>query len=148
MNFTPQPSCPRSHKRGTICSRSSQLGGIQPPILLQRCWTEVGRTMVFLLWTRKKAKQIKSSIGKALTYIQEYHDMCAYQFELGYNLALFPCFQESRLWISFGILWWEIDANESQMDALNKWERDMMKRSHHSRCQLIVVSQVNCQIGS
>ena len=91
MNFTPQASCPRSHKRGTICSRSSQLDGIQPPILLQRCWTKVGRTMVFWLWTRKKAKLIKSSMGKALTNIQEYHDMCAYQFELGYNLALFPC---------------------------------------------------------
>jgi hypothetical protein len=30
----------------------------------------------------------KSSMGEALTDIQEYHDMCAYQFELGYNLGM------------------------------------------------------------
>jgi hypothetical protein len=35
------------------------------------------------------------------------------------------------------------------MNVFNKRERDIMKRSHYSSSyQLIVVSQVDCQIGS
>jgi hypothetical protein len=41
-----------------------------------------------LIVNEKETKQIKSSMGKALTNMQKFHDMCAYQFELGYDLAL------------------------------------------------------------
>ena len=43
-----------------------------------------------LIVNEKETKQIKSSMGKALTDMQKFCDMCAYQFELGYNLALSP----------------------------------------------------------
>ncbi len=43
-----------------------------------------------LIVNEKEMKQIKSSMVKALTDMQKCHDMCAYQFELGYDLALSP----------------------------------------------------------
>jgi hypothetical protein len=53
---------------------------------LDRCWVDGG----LLIVNEKETKQIKSSMGKALTDMQKFHDMCAYQFELGYDLALSP----------------------------------------------------------
>jgi hypothetical protein len=29
-------------------------------------------------------------MGKGLTDIQKFHDLCAYQFEMGYDLAITP----------------------------------------------------------
>jgi hypothetical protein len=43
-----------------------------------------------LIVNEKKTKQIKSSMGKALNDMQKFHDMCSYQFEFGYYLALSP----------------------------------------------------------
>jgi hypothetical protein len=47
--------------------------------MLDRSWTNGG----LLIDNKKETKQIKSSMGKALTDMQKFHDMCAYQFELG-----------------------------------------------------------------
>jgi hypothetical protein len=63
-------------------------------------------------------------MGKALTNIQEYHAMCAYQFELGYIWPYSPvatCPRVLRLWISFGILWWEIDGGGRGLPCLIFW---------------------------
>jgi hypothetical protein len=54
--------------------------------MLDRSWTNGG----LLIVDEKETKQIKSSMGEALTDMQKFQDMCAYQFELGYNLALSP----------------------------------------------------------
>jgi hypothetical protein len=43
-----------------------------------------------LIVNEKETKQIKSSMGKTLADMQKFHDMCAYLFELGYDLALSP----------------------------------------------------------
>jgi hypothetical protein len=53
---------------------------------LDRCWVDGG----LLIVNEKETKQIKSSMGKALSDMQKFHNMCAYQFELGYDLALSP----------------------------------------------------------
>ncbi len=49
-----------------------------------------------LIVNEKKMKQIKSSMGKALTDMHKLHDMCAYQFEFGYYLALSPSCNMSK----------------------------------------------------
>jgi hypothetical protein len=54
--------------------------------ILDRSWTNGG----LLIVNKKETKQIKTSTGKALTDMQKFYDMCAYQFELGYDLALSP----------------------------------------------------------
>ena len=38
----------------------------------------------------KESKQIRSSMGKGMMDIQRFHNMCAYQFEMGYDLAISP----------------------------------------------------------
>jgi hypothetical protein len=43
-----------------------------------------------LIFNKKVSKQIRSSMGKGMTDIQKFHDMCAYQFEMGYDLAISP----------------------------------------------------------
>jgi hypothetical protein len=54
-------------------------------LFLDRSWKDGG----FLIFN-KKEKQIRASMGKGLTGIQKFHDMCAYQFEMGYDLAISP----------------------------------------------------------
>ena len=51
---------------------------------LDRSWEDGG----LLIFNKKEKKQISSSMGKGLTVIQKFHDMCAYQFEMGYDLAI------------------------------------------------------------
>jgi hypothetical protein len=55
-------------------------------IFLDRSWKDGG---LFIL-NKKEKKQIRASMGKGLTDIQKFHDMCAYQFEMGYDLAISP----------------------------------------------------------
>ncbi len=91
----PSSTChPRAHKRvtkGTFQALQQVIGAGWDPISdvakkLDRCWVDGG----LLIVNEKETKQIKSSMGKALTDMQKFHDMCAYQFELGYDLALSP----------------------------------------------------------
>jgi hypothetical protein len=74
-----------------------ELAGIQFDVakMLDRSWTNGALLIVH----KKETKQIKSSMGKALTDMQKFHDMCAYQFELGYDLALSP---SCNMWESPG----------------------------------------------
>jgi hypothetical protein len=52
--------------------------------MLYRSWTNGG------IVNKKETKQIISSMGKALNDMHKFHNMCAYQFKLGYDLALSP----------------------------------------------------------
>jgi hypothetical protein len=90
----PSSTCPRAHKRvtkGTFEALQQVIRAGWDPTsdvakILDRSWTNGG----LLIVNKKETKQIKSSMGKALTDMQKFCDMCAYQFELGYNLALSP----------------------------------------------------------
>ena len=59
-------------------------------MMLRSCWTKVGNVADFLIFDEKESKQIRASMGKGMTDIQRFHNMCAYQFEMGYDLAIFP----------------------------------------------------------
>ena len=93
-NLYPSSTCPRTHKRvtkGTFESLQQVIVAGWDPTSgvakkLDRSWMDGG----LLIVNEKETKQIKSSMGKALTDMQKFHDMCAYQFKLGYNLALSP----------------------------------------------------------
>jgi len=54
--------------------------------MLDRSW-ENGGLMIF---NEKESAQVRASMGKGLTELQKIHDMCAYQFEMGYDLCLSP----------------------------------------------------------
>ncbi len=57
-------------------------------MMLRSCWTKVGNAAVFKIFDEKESKQIRASMGKGMTDIQRFHNMCAYQFEMGYDLAI------------------------------------------------------------
>ncbi len=90
----PWSTCPRAHNRvtkGTFEALQQVIGAGWDPTsnaakMLDRSWTNGG----ILIVNKKETKQIKSSMEKAVTNMQKFQDMCAYQFELGYNLALSP----------------------------------------------------------
>ncbi len=92
----PLSTCPRAHKRvtkGTFKALQQVIVAGWDPTSdvakkLDGSWMDSG----LLIVNEKETKQIKSSMGKALTDMQNFHDMCAYayQFELGYDLALSP----------------------------------------------------------
>jgi hypothetical protein len=90
----PSSTCPRTHKRvtkGTFKALQQVIVAGWDPTFdvakkLDRSWMDSG----LLIVNEKETKQIKSSMGKALTDMQKFHDMCAYQFELGYDLSLSP----------------------------------------------------------
>jgi hypothetical protein len=52
--------------------------------MLNRSWENGG----LLIFNEKENKQIRASMGKVMTDLQKFHDMCAYQFEMGYDLGL------------------------------------------------------------
>ncbi len=43
-----------------------------------------------MIFSEKESKQIRSSMGKGMTDIQNFHTCAAYQFEMGYDLAISP----------------------------------------------------------
>jgi hypothetical protein len=49
--------------------------------LLDKSWKCGG----LLIFDKKESKQIRASMGKGMTDIQRFHNMCAYQFEMGTN---------------------------------------------------------------
>jgi hypothetical protein len=57
-----------------------------PAKLLDRSWNNGG----LLIFSEKESKQIRSSMGKGMTDIQKFHTCAAYQFEMGYDLAISP----------------------------------------------------------
>ncbi len=83
----------RAHNRGTkgIFESLQQVvaAGWSPTTdtakLLDRSWKDGG----VLIFNEKDNKQIRASMGKGMT-IQKFHDMCTYQFEMGYDLAISP----------------------------------------------------------
>ncbi len=54
--------------------------------LLNRSYKDGG----FSIFNEKDNKQIRASMGKGMMDIQKNHDMCAYQFEMGYDLTISP----------------------------------------------------------
>jgi hypothetical protein len=49
-----------------------------------------------LNFDEKESKQIRASTGKGMTDIQRFHNMCSYQFEMGYDLAISPSCNVSK----------------------------------------------------
>jgi hypothetical protein len=90
----PSSTCPRAHKRvtkRTFEALQQVIGAGWDPTSnvakkLDKSWMDGG----LLIVNKKETKLIKSSMGKALTEMQKFHNMCAYQFELGYDLFLSP----------------------------------------------------------
>ena len=60
--------------------------------MLDRSWENGG----LLIFNERESMQIRSSMGKGMTDLQKFHDMCAYQFEMGYDLAISPGCNVSR----------------------------------------------------
>ncbi len=90
----PALTCSRAHNRGT----RGTFDDLQQVIAAG--WSPTSDTAMFLDRSRKdggllvfnerEKKQIRASMEKGLTDIQKFHDMCAYQFEMGYDLAISP----------------------------------------------------------
>ena len=101
MTFTPptqvqEPTKEAPKVRSKISRWLLELVGIQLPIV-RRCSTEVGRMVVFWFSTRGKVRRLDQAWEKVWqTYLQKFHDMCAYQFEMGYDLAISPGCNVSR----------------------------------------------------
>ncbi len=57
-----------------------------PAKLLDRSWNNGG----LLIFSEKESKQIISSMRKSMTDMQKIHTFAAYQFEMGYDLAISP----------------------------------------------------------
>jgi hypothetical protein len=53
---------------------------------LDRSWNDGG----LFIFSEKESKQIRSSMGKGMTDMQKFHMFAAYQFEMGYDLAISP----------------------------------------------------------
>ena len=90
----PSNSSPRANKRGTKGTfENLQMivgAGWDPTSncaeMLDRSWENGG----LLIVNKRDSTQIRSSMGKGMTDLQKFHDMCAYQFEMGYDLAIYP----------------------------------------------------------
>ncbi len=90
----PALTCSRAHNRGnrgTFDDLQKVIAAGWSPasdtaMFLDRSWKDGG----LLIFNEKEKKQIRASMGKCLTDIQKFHDMCAYQFEMGYDLAISP----------------------------------------------------------
>jgi hypothetical protein len=54
--------------------------------MLDRSWNDGG----LLIFSEKESKQIRASMGKGMTEMQKFHTCAAYQFEMGYDLAISP----------------------------------------------------------
>jgi hypothetical protein len=57
-----------------------------------RSWENGG----LLIFNERESTQIKASMGKGMTDLQNFHNMCAYQFEMGCDLAISPGCNVSR----------------------------------------------------
>ncbi len=96
----PSNSCPRANKRGTRGTfENLQMivgAGWDPTSdcakMLDRSWENGG----LLIFNVRESLQIRSSMGKSMTEVEKFHDMCAYQFEMGYDLAISPGCNVSR----------------------------------------------------
>jgi hypothetical protein len=60
--------------------------------MLDRSWENGG----LLIFNERESLQIKASMGKGMTEVQKFHDMCVYQLEMGYDLAISPGCNVSR----------------------------------------------------
>ena len=93
-------SCPRANKRGingTFENLQMIVGAGWDPTsscakMLDRSWENGG----LLIFNERESTQIRSSMGKGMTDLQKFHDMYAYQFEMGYDLAISPGCNVSR----------------------------------------------------
>jgi hypothetical protein len=54
--------------------------------MLDRSWENGG----LLIVNERESAQIWGSMRKCTTEMEKFHDMCAYQFEMGYDLAISP----------------------------------------------------------
>ena len=96
----PSNSCPRANKRGingTFENLQMIVGAGWDPTsscakMLDRSWENGG----LLIVNERESAQIRGSMGKGTTEIEKFHDMCAYQFEMGYDLAISPGCNVSR----------------------------------------------------
>jgi len=96
----PSNSCPRTNKRGingTFKNLQMIVGAGWDPTsscakMLDRSWENGG----LLIVNERESAQIRGSMGKGTTEIEKFHDMCAYQFEMGYDLAISPGCNVSR----------------------------------------------------
>jgi hypothetical protein len=87
----PLSTCLRAHNRGSKgtfeCLQQVVGAGWSPTSdvakLLDKSW-KCGDLLIF---DEKESKQIRASMGKGMTDIQRFHNMCAYQFEMGYDLS-------------------------------------------------------------
>ena len=111
--------------------------------LLDKSWKD-GDLLIF---NEKEGKQIRASMGKGMTDIQKIHDVCAYQFEMGYDLALSPGCNVSRVSFRVGVgkIWWKVDeiGAEIAVPKSNHIEFNTNKPNndfHIQIKQLIVVS--------
>jgi hypothetical protein len=43
-----------------------------------------------LIFNEKESKRVRASMGTGMTDIQKFQDMCAYQFEMRYDLGISP----------------------------------------------------------
>ncbi len=90
----PSSCCPKAFKRGTRGTFDTLQQVVaagwsptsDPAKLLDRSWNDGG----LLIFSEKESKQIRSSMGKGMTDIQKFHTCAAYQFEMGYDLAISP----------------------------------------------------------
>ena len=60
--------------------------------MLDKSWENGG----LLIFNERENTQIRASMGKGMTGLQKFHDLCAYQFEMGYDLAISPGCNVSR----------------------------------------------------
>ncbi len=90
----PSSTCTRALNRGTkgtFESLQQVIGAGWSPSsdtakLLDRSWKDGG----LLIFNEKESKQVRASMGKGMTDIQKIQDMCAYQFEMRYDLGISP----------------------------------------------------------
>jgi hypothetical protein len=88
----PLSCCPRAYKRGTKGTFDTLQQVIaagwsprsDPAKMLDRSWNDRG----LLIFSEKESKQIRASMGKGMTKMQTFHMCAAYQFEMGYDLAI------------------------------------------------------------
>jgi hypothetical protein len=90
----PTSTCTRALNqgtKGTFESLQQVIGAGWSPSsdtakFLDRSWKDRG----LLIFNEKESKKVRASMGKGMMDIQTFQDMCAYQFEMGYDLGISP----------------------------------------------------------
>lgn len=90
----PSSTCTRALNwgtKGTFESLQQVIGAGWVPTsdaakLLDRSWKDGG----LMIFNEKESKQVRGSMEKGVMDMQKFQELCAYQFEMGYDLCISP----------------------------------------------------------